>query len=1099
MSPNRSRSLREIFSEAAEIADPAARAEYLEQACHGDEELRKRTEALLAADAAAGPLPPPPSPTAPAEGFHPRIGRYELIEPIGEGGCGVVYLARQEAPIRRQVALKVIKLGMDTREVVARFDAERQALALMDHPHIARVLDAGATEAGKPYFVMEWVRGLKITEYCDRNRLTTRQRLELFIQACQAVQHAHQKGIIHRDLKPSNILVTELDGAPIPKVIDFGIAKAIEGRLTDQTLFTGFHQLIGTPAYMSPEQAALTAADIDTRSDIYSLGVLLYELLTGRTPFETHALMNAGLDAMRQTIREKEPPRPSTRLSSLADGELAIVAGARQCEPPRLVHLVRGDLDWIVMKCLAKERARRYETANGLAMDVRRYLGQEPVLARPPSRLYELQKNIRRNKLGFAATGAVLFALTAGLTLATLALRREQAARRSLAHQAYVEAMRVAQQDVRLGKVGDARERLRRQVPRAGDPDLRDWEWRQLAAECRDDPHFRLVGQTQRVSNARFLDNGRLLTTGRSQFRTFVWDVTSRQPLHVWTNHSGSGGPSDVLAVTPGGHGAFFRVAWGVGAVSWLDLDTGEEIQRVGALEDPAVVASLHVSPDGRLLAVAGERGAELWDARTRQKLAAVEGAAGIARFSPDSRILATSDASGGLRFWDVATRTWSKVIAHAHGNGVALARIRFSADGRQLVTTGDDESVRLRNATTLEFVREMAHPTHVSDLALSSDGHWLAVVGSDCDIILQDLANPSSNRRLRGHVDEVLSVDFSPDGRWLASSSRNGDVKLWSLEQPPAVPDFIRFQEPAPLTIAAPDGSGFVRVFLGSSKSADDIELWSAPDLHRLHRRSVGRIAGTEAMRAILLPGARQLAVGYEDGTLRLVGTLDDSDLRISTGPGGSILGLGVSLDGSHLASSSVRADDGRWIALWKLPTLERIASGWGRWGTDVGVSTAGRSLVSLDGHGGVEFRSLPALDEGPRLEPFATAENYAFAYSPDGTRLAVYCGDGTGWIFDVAAHRPLVRLPHLVQGRSNATLGFSHDGRRLAIGTWDAIKVLDAATAEEVWSVGLPDLKGLQVAFGADGETLLAVGSTGARVLRAPPLRDLDDAWLR
>ena len=357
-----------------------------------------------------------------------RIGRYKLLQQIGEGGCGVVYMAEQEEPVRRRVALKVIKLGMDTKSVIARFEAERQALALMDHPNIAKVLDAGATETGRPYFVMELVRGIKITEFCDHNNLTTRQRLELFMQVCHAIQHAHQKGIIHRDIKPSNILVTLHDGVPVPKVIDFGIAKATQGRLTDKTVFTAFQQFIGTPAYMSPEQAEMSGLDIDTRSDIYSLGVLLYELLTGKTPFDSQELLQAGLDAMRRTICEQEPERPSMKLSTMLAGELTTTANRRQTQPPKLIHAVRGDLDWIVMKALEKDRARRYETANGLATDLKRHLDNEPVVARPPGNLYRFQKLVRRNKLAFACAAIVGAALVLGFGVSTRMFIQEKKA-----------------------------------------------------------------------------------------------------------------------------------------------------------------------------------------------------------------------------------------------------------------------------------------------------------------------------------------------------------------------------------------------------------------------------------------------------------------------------------------------------------------------------------------------------------------------------------------------------------------------------------------------------------------------------------------------
>jgi len=415
-----------VFNAALQLT-PAQRPAYLNEACDGDIELRRRVEVLLQADERAGAFlkEPAADPQAPGVTVRPpairaemcgdRIGRYKLLQQIGEGGCGIVYMAEQEEPVRRRVALKIIKLGMDTKSVIARFEVERQALALMDYPNIAKVFDAGATETGRPFFVMELVRGVKITDYCDQGSLSTRERLDLFVHVCHAVQHAHQKGVIHRDLKPSNILVTVNDGVPVPKVIDFGIAKATQGRLTDQTLFTAFEQFIGTPAYMSPEQAVLTSQEVDTRSDIYSLGVLLYELLTGQTPFAQRELLEAGLEQMRRTIREKEPLRPSTRLSAMVAGDLATVARHRQSEPPRLIHLVRGDLDWIVMKCLQKDRARRYETANGLAMDILCHLNNEPVVARPDSQAYRLAKFARRNRTPVAFVGLLLVALAIGL------------------------------------------------------------------------------------------------------------------------------------------------------------------------------------------------------------------------------------------------------------------------------------------------------------------------------------------------------------------------------------------------------------------------------------------------------------------------------------------------------------------------------------------------------------------------------------------------------------------------------------------------------------------------------------------------------------
>ena len=442
-----------LFEAARQLTDPAARQAFLDAACAGQPALRQQLDSLLAAENEADSFfqraetaprqlahrlgtegVPPDLETggdvdASMVGLGDHIGPYKLLQKIGEGGCGVVFMAEQEKPIRRRVALKIIKLGMDTKNVIARFNAERQALAMMDHLNIARVFDAGATDTGRPYFVMELVRGTRLTAYCDQNNLDTQQRLELFIQICQAIQHAHQKGVIHRDIKPSNILVTMHDGVPVPKVIDFGIAKAIEGRLTDQTLFTGYEQLIGTPAYMSPEQAEMSGLDVDTRSDIYSLGVLLYELLTGRPPFDPKELVKSGLDEMRRTLREKEPQRPSNVLTTLHGTELTTTAAHRHAEPPRLISLLKGDLDWIVMKALEKDRTRRYETANGLAADVRRYLSNEPVAARPPSRLYRLGKLVRRNQVVFLAGAAVAVTLVVGMTATTWMLLQERAAR----------------------------------------------------------------------------------------------------------------------------------------------------------------------------------------------------------------------------------------------------------------------------------------------------------------------------------------------------------------------------------------------------------------------------------------------------------------------------------------------------------------------------------------------------------------------------------------------------------------------------------------------------------------------------------------------
>jgi serine/threonine protein kinase/tetratricopeptide (TPR) repeat protein len=439
--------LEAIFFAALEKGSPEERAAYLDESCAGDPDLRRRVEKMLAAQAQAGSFldapasalidapradkpdtwptartPPVEEPTLP-EGPGSLIGPYKLMEQIGEGGMGLVFVAEQQHPVRRKVALKVIKPGMDTRQVIARFEAERQALALMDHPHIAKVLDGGATASGRPYFVMELVKGTPITDCCDQDQLSVRACLELFLQVCMAVQHAHQKGIIHRDIKPSNVLVVSHDGKPVVRVIDFGVAKAIGQRLTDKTVYTHFAQLVGTPLYMSPEQAGESGLDIDTRSDIYSLGVLLYELLTGTTPFHKERFKEVGYDEMRRIIREEEPPKPSTRISTLGQAATTI-STRRKSDPKRLSQLVRGELDWIVMKALEKDRNRRYETASAFAADVQRYLNDEPVLACPPSAWYRFRKFARRNKAALTTVSLFVSAILVALTALLVSYQR---------------------------------------------------------------------------------------------------------------------------------------------------------------------------------------------------------------------------------------------------------------------------------------------------------------------------------------------------------------------------------------------------------------------------------------------------------------------------------------------------------------------------------------------------------------------------------------------------------------------------------------------------------------------------------------------------
>src|SRR5437588_660577 len=526
-----------IFMEALQKQTPEGRAAFLDQAC-ADAELRHSVELLLKAHDKAGPFLqgfPQNDPTIDQpdrERPGTLIGPYKLLQQIGEGGMGTVFMAEQQQPVRRKVALKVIKAGMDTRQVIARFEAERQALAMMDHLNIARVLAVGATDSGRPYFVMELVHGVPITKYCDDNHLTPRQRLELFVPVCQAIQHAHQKGIIHRDVKPSNILVTMYDGKPVPKVIDFGVAKATEQRLTERTLFTQYGTMVGTLEYMSPEQAEMSALGADTRSDIFSLGVLLYELLTGSTPLSHKRLKEAAYGEVLRMIREEEPPKPSTRLSDSGEA-LASISAQRHTEPAKLTKLVRGELDWIVMKTLEKDRNRRYETASAFAADVQRYLKDEPVQACPPSAWYRFRKFARRNKralataalLGVMLLVAVGAVVASALWAANARLAVEVATKKELEQNLYFTHIALAERELYDKNWGRAAELLD-ECP----AHLRGWEWYYLKRLRHSPPITLSLGPRARLENfsdLAFSPDGGWLATPSGEKDIKVWDAAT--------------------------------------------------------------------------------------------------------------------------------------------------------------------------------------------------------------------------------------------------------------------------------------------------------------------------------------------------------------------------------------------------------------------------------------------------------------------------------------------------------------------------------------------------------------------------------------------
>ena len=783
-----------IFHTARKIENAEARREYLDQICVGDQALLERVQTLLDVHekeqeflkSTHDPRPTEEHATI-TEGPGTEIGRYKLLQKIGEGGFGIVYMAEQHRPIRRKVALKIIKPGMDTAAVVARFEAERQALALMDHPNIAHVLDGGTTDSGRPFFVMELVKGVPITEYCDKTCISPSERLILLTTVCEAVQHAHQKGIIHRDLKPSNIMITLHDGKPIVKVIDFGVSKAINQQLTEKTLFTAYGQLIGTPQYMSPEQAEMSGLDIDTRSDIYSLGVLMYELLVGTTPLDAERLRHTAFAELQRVICEEEAQRLSTRLSMLDKSTATRVATQRGVDLDVLRRYLRDDLEWIVMKALSKDRNRRYATPGDLADDVNRFLNDEAIEARPPSKAYAFRKFAKRNKYAVGTVVAVALSLLVGLvgTVYWMNEAREENALRK--KQLYFSDISLAYQ---LWEENNFRrvEQILEEYRSPEGTDYRGLEWYQLWKATERRRNAAVIPCNDIPQIVRFLPDGESFIVGG-------WDgFVKRHQL---------GNPKNAVVVIDKSIGRERLTRWGQangwfagsgsGPVSWIgywqgdtavlqSLLTGKEIELHGTSSN----SSFASDPENRRVAVCGkEQSALVLEANSGRQVAVLPEDAkttGALAISSDGRLLATS-REGRIVIWDTEKGTVYKELE----TGKRTARrLVFSPDGGQLAAGYERAPIKAEvwNTNDGTVVATIAdHSDAVRSIAYSPDGRLLATGSRDNSIKLWETTSFELVDVLRGHSGIVNSVTFSPNGKYLASASQDYTVVLWNVE----------------------------------------------------------------------------------------------------------------------------------------------------------------------------------------------------------------------------------------------------------------------------------------------------------------------------